>query len=63
MFILSEETSTAQIFEQSLSLLNARFRILRCQKFWLPSPLPLQGEAHVYLSFTKICAKCKTRIV
>ena len=27
------------------------------------SLLTLQGEAHVYLSFTKICAICKTRIV
>ena len=63
MFILSEETSTGQIFGQSLSLLHARFRILRCQKFWLPSLLTLQSEAHVYLSFTKICAICKTRIV
>ena len=31
MFILSEETSTKQIFEQTLSLLTAKFRILRCQ--------------------------------
>ena len=31
MFILSEETSTKQIFKQTLSLLTAKFRNLRCQ--------------------------------
>ena len=31
MFILSEETSTKQIFEQTRSFLTAKFRILRCQ--------------------------------
>ena len=31
MFILSEETSTKQIFKQTLSLLTATFCILRCQ--------------------------------
>ena len=31
MFILSEETSIKQIFEQTLSLLTVRFLILRCQ--------------------------------
>ena len=31
IFILSEETSTKQIFEQTLSLLTVKFCVLRCQ--------------------------------
>ena len=31
MFILSEETSTKQIFEQTLSLVTIKFCVLRCQ--------------------------------
>ena len=31
MFILSEETSTKQSFEQTLSLITVKFCILRCQ--------------------------------
>ena len=31
MFTLSEETSTKQIFEQTLSLLTIKFSVLRCQ--------------------------------
>ena len=57
MFILSEETSTKQIFEQTLSLITIEFCVLRCQKFWLPSLL-LYEARHVltYLFVYKIYA-------
>ena len=54
MLILSKETSTKQIFEQTLSLLTIKFSVLRCQT--------TKGKKEKYIRYNILQIQLTTRI-